>query len=107
LISAGHPHSAITLIRAGLRAHPNDRDLMYFLALAYARGGNVGQAQRYLDDLLDLPELPVNLQVDALGLQGRLLKDRYRRSEDAERKKACAERAAQTYLKAYQLTSDL
>src|SRR5579859_4413242 len=51
LIRHGHPNAAIDLIRAGLKAFPTETKLLYLLSLAYRRGGNLAQAQRYLEDL--------------------------------------------------------
>jgi class 3 adenylate cyclase len=103
LIRHGHPNAAIDLIRAGLKVFPTDASLLYLLSLAYRRGGNFSQAQRYLDELLKLPNLAENLQSDAWSLQGAICKELYRRSHTS----TVATESAEWYLRAFELTGDL
>ncbi len=108
LIGAGHPTRAIELIREGQSHHKDDLHLKYLLALALARGGNVGQAEHYIQELLAArAAMPADLQIEALSLQGRYFKDRYQRARDPALRKQFAEQSADHYRQACAVREDL
>src|SRR3954452_17921426 len=55
LTTSGQPNRALELVREGLEAHPDDRDLKYLGALALKRGGNIQRAAEYINKLLQDP----------------------------------------------------
>jgi class 3 adenylate cyclase/tetratricopeptide (TPR) repeat protein len=77
LISAGQPTLAFELVREGLHYHHGDHLLLFLRALALARGRNYPKAEEYVHELLQASDLALDLRVEALGLAGRLKKDRY------------------------------
>lgn len=106
LISADHSAAAFELIREGLHDHPDDHDLLYFRALALARGGNTSKTAELVDQLLRRPGLELWLKVEAISLLGRIEKDRYERSNNPKRKLRFATKSAALYEKAHRLTGD-
>src|SRR5580704_5828868 len=52
LIDRGFPTFGLKLGRRGLEACPHDPQLLYTVALAHARGGNVTSAEQTLEELL-------------------------------------------------------
>ncbi len=81
LIDAGHYAKAFDLAREGLENHKADRPLMYWRALALARGKNRSKASEYLEVLLGLKRLNRRLRSEALSLAGRLKKELYHPNE--------------------------
>lgn len=107
LIAQGNPALALELIRDGLKAHANDADLEYCEALALLRAGNIARAQEKAWGLLGREDLPVRVQVDALCLYSRSLRDAYQRERDPERKQLLASQAAEHYERAFEIAGDL
>jgi class 3 adenylate cyclase/tetratricopeptide (TPR) repeat protein len=102
LISTGHPARAIELIREGLEHHPDDLELKYRMALAFARGGNISQAAKYIQELLAITAMPLELWVEVLSLQGNYYKNRYRRTRDPAARKELAGKSAHWYRQAFE-----
>ena len=100
LISNGHPRRAYDLIRDALRHHSEDPELTYLAALSLARGKNAQAAERTATDLLSRKELPLPVRADTLSLLGRLLKEKCRTAQDAERREL-ASRSATAYEQAF------
>ncbi len=100
LISEGHPTRAFELAREGLAQHPNDCELIYLVALALARGGNISLAESHLATLLARTDLSPALHTSAVSLEGRLYKDRFERAKSAELKAELAGKSAEAYERA-------
>ena len=105
LISAGYSTKAFELVREGLAYHEKDLDLKYLRALALARGGNVSKTTAYLNELLKHQDLDQRLKIEALGLAGRLAKDKYRRTNKVTPKTKFAAESAKLYSAAHKLSS--
>src|SRR2546423_1476588 len=103
LIGAGYPARAYELVQDGLIYHQQNLGLRYWAVLALARGGNIGKATEYADDLLRQPSLPSQLRVEVVSLKGRLKKDQYERTTDPTLKGKLAAEAAALYESAYAL----
>lgn len=108
LIRTGHPTLAFEVAQEGLRTHgeADEPELQYLRALALARGGSIRKASSFVGTLLGREDLPPCLRVEALGLAGRLLKDRYARSRDDARRRELARESARLYEAAAALTDD-
>src|SRR5205085_7781295 len=112
LISTGHPARAIQRLRESLehKALTGDMELRYLLALAFVRGGNQKEADRFLPEL-EQAEIPdTRLYIDVHCLRGRTFKDEYRRlsrsgktdDETRGQMKVNATVSMQAYGKAYE-----
>jgi class 3 adenylate cyclase len=107
LIDHGHPARALELAREGENYLKDNSTLQYKIALAAARGGNPRYAESILEPLLKKalgPEnarpadMNVKLQVDVIALQGRALKDRFKR--EPQRARQLARESADWYRQA-------
>jgi class 3 adenylate cyclase len=108
LIAQGNPGPALDLVCEGLTdgGHGGDLDLLFFQALALARGGNISGTQKMVASLLAQSHLPQRLQVEGLSLYGRTLKDAYHQERDPRRKERLAFQSAGYYEQAHALTED-
>ena len=114
LIDEGYPNLAIELSRRRLEAEAGrstdrgDPHLRYLVALAFARGGSSGSAERYVLPLVaereKLAAEKDSLSSDVLALRGRLLKEKCRREPDRAGRARLALEAAGWYLRAADLT---
>jgi hypothetical protein len=87
LLVQGYPARALDLAREGQEFLRDDFELQYLLALAARRGGNPRYARTLLASLLPQaidPDstLPIELRVDAVALQGSILKTLSRTSPE-------------------------
>ncbi len=100
LIRQGHPGRALELAREGAEHLKDDMSLQYKLALAAARGGNPLYAESILRPLLERAlkpdaDLPTQLRVEIVALEGRILKDQSRQNRELAKASAeCYEQAA-------------
>jgi class 3 adenylate cyclase/tetratricopeptide (TPR) repeat protein len=106
LISGGHPTRAFELVRKGLEVHPEDQKLKYLGALALKRGGNLQRAGEYVNKLLARGDLEPEIELEALSLSASLEKGAYERTAATQPDPARARRAAELYLRAYELALD-
>ena len=132
LISQGYPTNALKLARRYLDkdakakgigtegARPEatgDPILRYLIGLAFARGGNLQSAIRYVRPLVELTHTGLDwpgataaergdLTAEVLALYGRVHKDHARLARPGEVRKGFARQAAELYLQAANHTKD-
>lgn len=107
LIKRGFATFGLKYGRRGLEAYARDPELLYTIALAHSRGGNLTSAAQTLDKLLnpkapgaaDQP-LPQKVHVEALAMLGKLNKARYRSSKNDAERRQLAQLSAEGYQQA-------
>ena len=104
LIQTGQPTRAFELARefAGGVLSTACPEITFLAALALARGGNYGRAEKIVVELLER-KLPVHVRADALSLMGRIQKDRCRTASGSAQSEF-ARRSFEYYLQAFKLT---
>lgn len=106
LLHQGAPWAASDAFREAIAKHPDDAELLYWGALAYARSGASHQARTLLDRAQNATSIPAPLLHEILSLSGRLWKDRADQGPAKSLRNEFVSRARDEYLKAYRLSGD-
>ena len=105
-LDQGAPWDACDAFREEVEQRPDDADLLYFGALAYARAGATGEAHAVLDRAQRAAPAAGDRRADILSLRGRLWKDALHRAADDAIAAPIAAHARDEYLSAYALADD-
>jgi class 3 adenylate cyclase/tetratricopeptide (TPR) repeat protein len=107
LLKQGHPTLALEVAAQGLaNRYANDHDLLYCRALAMVNSGNPTRAAKFVQELLDQPDLSTAHRGDGLSLAGRIRKDVAARTVDRAARTARFREAFHFYQQAYDLSND-
>lgn len=106
LIKQGHPTLALEVAARSLERYPGDHELLYYRALALARCGNPTRANRFVQEMLKLDDLPPSLRSETLSLAGRVRKDRANRTADPEVRRRRFREALGFYRQAYEIRKE-
>lgn len=101
-LELGAPTLAYEILRHGLLAYPQERELSYLAALAAARLGSYRDASSLLSSLAPKLTRRDPLYVDVKSLEGRIAKDLWARLPEGDAKQAAGERSAAAYAAAHE-----
>ena len=105
-IKYGHPSLSFDILKEGLALFPEHIDLMYWAALALARGGSTRSAANLLGRLLERIDQKSPVYADTLSLAGRIAKDRYTKLPEGKERRESAEKSTAYYQRAFETSYD-
>ena len=105
-IGLGNNSLAFDILKEGLAVHGDQSELVYWSALASARGGSTRTAQEQVNSLLTKLVEDHPLYTEALSLAGRVAKDVLAKSAVPEQRVQAAAESASFYQAAFDLGND-
>ncbi len=105
-IELGHPSLAFDILKEGSDRFSNQPELIYWSALACARGGSTQSASELVKGLISKLNKENFLYPKALELAGRLAKDQREKFSDPKKQLMAAVQSADHYRRAFAITGN-
>ncbi len=105
-IELGHASLAFDVLKEGSDRFPNQPELVYWFALACARGGSIQSASELVMGLINRLTETSPIYPKALELAGRLSKDQRAKFSDPKKRFTAAVQSADHYKRAFAITGD-